>query len=507
MGSQDLMSINTVAARLGLSVHQLRRWELMFGLDIKRGRGQQRQYRPEDLTVLERIKELVEQGWPTSQIRPQIEAEGLITPRLIGVPQQPGNPEVVLESIIGFRNFAERRFIEISKQIDELRQLVISITLKQELAGEADSPWKPVKEEEEDSVETDTSPLEPPPQRPVEEITLGPQIAVSTDVQSRPAPPVQIPPPPRPEPQVQASSPVASAPSAPSSGTAAGLSSWANVPGDVAEREGSPFSEQGAEFSGADAESFENSEFDDDAEPVFSEASPAAEPAVSNAVPVTSASTGPVPSPPPSPPQAAVGAEYHIDEVTDQNYLTVLGKALDIIGWTDEQADEYAERTFQVPHWDELGRSYAEKMVAHIKSLLSGSSVGGEVEASPPPVSAPVPAPAPAPAPQPAPESDIEQESDVEQEPDEIGMEVTAAASDSGPSISSVVSSSSQGQHPGAGSSFAPDAFQGGGEDSNLPVPEPVIRSLGQVDDSQVSPPSPPAQDEESGGDEQSFNP
>ena len=86
----DLLSINAVAARLGLSVHQLRRWELMFGLEIKRGRGQQRQYRQEDLTVLERIRELVEQGWPTSQIRPQLEAEGLITPKLIGLPSAPG---------------------------------------------------------------------------------------------------------------------------------------------------------------------------------------------------------------------------------------------------------------------------------------------------------------------------------------------------------------------------------------------------------------------------------
>ncbi len=487
MGSQDLMSINTVAARLGLSVHQLRRWELMFGLDIKRGRGQQRQYRQEDLTVLERIRELVEQGWPTSQIRPQIEAEGLITPRLIGVPQQPGNPEVVLESIIGFRNFAERRFIEISKQIDELRQLVISITLKQELAGEADSPWKAVREEEEDIVETDTSPVEPPPQRPVEEITLGPQIAVSTDVQSRPAPPVQIPP--QPQPEAQASFRIASAPSAPSSGTAVGLSSGATLAGDTGEREGAPFSEQGAEFSGE--ESFEDSEFEADTEPVSSEVSSAAEPAVSNAVPASSASTGPVPPPPP--PQAVVSAEYHIDEVTDQNYLTVLGKALDIIGWTDEQADEYAEKTFQVPHWDELGRSYAEKMVAHIKSLLSGSSDGGEVETAPPP------------APQSAPEPSAQV--DVEEASDDLGMEVTSTVSDSGPSISSVVSSSGQGQPSGAGSSFAPDAFQGGGEDSNVPMPEPVIRSLGQVDDSQGSPPSPPVRDEEQGGDEQSFNP
>src|SRR5437762_2598275 len=97
MSQADLISINNVAAKLNLSVHQLRRWELMFGLDIKRGRGQQRQYRPEDMSVLERIKDLVEQGWPTSQIRPQLEAEGLITPKLIGVPTQPGNPEVMME--------------------------------------------------------------------------------------------------------------------------------------------------------------------------------------------------------------------------------------------------------------------------------------------------------------------------------------------------------------------------------------------------------------------------
>src|ERR1700752_21893 len=128
MTQGDLLSINSVAAKLGLSVHQLRRWELMFGLEIKRGRGQQRQYRAEDLTVLERIKELVEQGWPTSQIRPQLEAEGLITPKLIGLPAPPGNPEVLMESLIGFRNFAERRFIELSRQIDELRQLIISLT-------------------------------------------------------------------------------------------------------------------------------------------------------------------------------------------------------------------------------------------------------------------------------------------------------------------------------------------------------------------------------------------
>src|ERR1700752_3370934 len=133
MTQGDLLSINSVAAKLGLSVHQLRRWELMFGLEIKRGRGQQRQYRAEDLTVLERIRELVEQGWPTSQIRPQLEAEGLITPKLIGLPTAPANQELMMEAMIGMRSFTERRFIDLSRQIDELRQLLISLSLKQEL--------------------------------------------------------------------------------------------------------------------------------------------------------------------------------------------------------------------------------------------------------------------------------------------------------------------------------------------------------------------------------------
>lgn len=267
MASQDLMSINTVAARLGLSVHQLRRWELMFGLDIKRGRGQQRQYRPEDLSVLERIKELVEQGWPTSQIRPQIEAEGLISPKLIGVPTTPGNPEVVLESIIGFRNFAERRFIEISKQIDELRQLVISLSLKQELAGETDSPWQPVPaatREPEMVVE------EPRPKEPPREIEIGPEVNLAT---------------------------VDPAPAAPAQET----------------RE----------------------------------------------------------------------EEVILPEVTDQNYLTVLGRALDLIGWSDEEADEYSDRSFGIPHWDELGRSQAEKLIEHLSGLIRAGGGGGEAQLAP----------------------------------------------------------------------------------------------------------------------------
>lgn len=271
MASQDLMSINTVAARLGLSVHQLRRWELMFGLEIKRGRGQQRQYRPEDMTILERIKELVEQGWPTSQIRPQIEAEGLITPKLIGMPTPPGNPEVVLESLIGMRTFCERRFIEISRQIDELRQLVISLSLKQELAGEADSPWQPVEPAE--MVREEARPVLPP-----QEIAIGPEMNVAIGGQA----PVQ-------------------------SGTP-------------------PL----VDFAAA-------------------------------------------PLPPPTQQEEALS----LGEITDQNYLTVLGRALDLIGWTDEEADEYSEKTFSVPHWDELGRSQAERLVAHLVSLINQDKSGG----------------------------------------------------------------------------------------------------------------------------------
>lgn len=283
----DLLSINTVAARLGLSVHQLRRWELMFGLEIKRGRGQQRQYRPEDMTVLERIKELVEQGWPTSQIRPQLEAEGLITPKLIGMPQPPGNPEMLMEAMIGFRSFCERRFIEISKQIDELRQLMISITLKQELRGEISSPWQPLEEE-----------FAPPEQvLPVQEIEIGPSMNVA--------------PPPTPT-QMAAPTP---------SSSAAASSSSSALP-----------------------------------------ASPASPPTAPQTI-STSPSTAP-----PAPPKPSSGDVLGLGEITDQNYLTVLGRALDLVGWSDEQADGYSSKTFGISHWDELGRSQAEKLISVLQA-------------------------------------------------------------------------------------------------------------------------------------------
>ena len=255
MTTPDMLSINNVAAKLGLSVHQLRRWELMFGLEIKRGRGQQRQYRAEDLSVLERIKELVEQGWPTSQIRPQLEAEGLITPRLIGLPPAPGNPEVLMESLIGFRNFAERRFIEVSKQIDELRQLVISLSLKQELSGERTSPWQPVREE-----------FLPPerPALPPQEISIG---QMATEPPAPVAPPTF----------------------------------------DLTDEE-----------PAADAE-----------DSVF------------------------------------------IEELSDQNYLTVLGKVLDHVGWSDDQADQYCSKNFSIGDWTQLGRSHTEKFIEYLKTLVS----------------------------------------------------------------------------------------------------------------------------------------
>jgi hypothetical protein len=199
--------------------------------------------------VLERIKELVEQGWPTSQIRPQLEAEGLVSPKLIGLPTQPGNPEVLMEALIGFRSFAERRFIEISKQIDELRQLMISITLKQELQGESASPWQPMQTEFMPEVR----------HYPAEEINLGPAVNLN-----------------------------------------------------IASEETAPRAESSSVMG--------------------------------------------------------------LGEVTDQNYLTVLGRALDLVGWTDEQADSYSMKSFGIPHWDELGRSQAERLIIHLGAALQETS-------------------------------------------------------------------------------------------------------------------------------------
>ena len=287
----DLLSINTVAARLELSVHQLRRWELMFGLEIKRGRGQQRQYRPEDMTVLERIKELVEQGWPTSQIRPQLEAEGLITPKLIGMPQPPGNPEMLMEAMIGFRTFSERRFIEISKQIDELRQLMISITLKQELRGEISSPWQPLEEE-----------FMPPVQiQPAQEISIGPSVNMDPQVHHSPQPP-------------------AAAPFVPAV---------------------------------QDHNHAESDEADDEHNE---------QPISATAVLTAAAAAKPAGPKPSSTDTLGLG------DITDQNYLTVLGRALDMVGWSDERADEYSTKSFGVAHWDELGRSQAEKLISVLEA-------------------------------------------------------------------------------------------------------------------------------------------
>ena len=161
------------------------------------------------------------------------------------MPTAPANQEVLMEGIIGFRSFAERRFIDLSRQIDELRQLVISLSLKQELQGDrGTSAWTPIEEE-----------FTPPaPDRPMEEISIGP--------------------------------------------------------------------------------AFETLKL----------------------------------APKPTESQS-------LGEINDQNYLTILGKALDMIRWSDEQADQYSFQTFGIAHWDELGRSQAEKLVAHLNTLLEEETI------------------------------------------------------------------------------------------------------------------------------------
>ncbi len=348
MTQVDMLSINTVAAKLGLSVHQLRRWELMFGLEIKRGRGQQRQYRAEDLSVLERIKELVEQGWPTSQIRPQLEAEGLITPKLIGVPQQPGNPEMLMEAIIGLRSFSERRFIEISKQIDELRQLMISITLRNELRNEISSPWQPVEEE-----------FAPPPvERPAEEFNLGPAVNVqmpSPDIMPTMAPPVQR--------------------------TLPASFEPADLDDDEILDEMLPFELPSAVTPAAQPLMPQFQVPDPSTPPPLTGSSisaiiPPDEPtplaAIPEPVPAAVVPPSVLAAPVAAPVEVARKSAAHgLGEVTDQNYLTVLGKALDMIGWSDEQADQYSQTSFGVSHWDELGRSQAEKLITHLVEKLN----------------------------------------------------------------------------------------------------------------------------------------
>ncbi len=291
--SMDLMAINSVADRLGLSVHQLRRWELMFALEIRRGRGQQRQYRAEDVSVLERIKELVEQGWPTSQIRPQLEAEGLLTPKLIGLPSPVGDQEILVESVVGLRTFVERKFIDLSKQIEELRQLFITISLRQELQGELDAPWQPLSKELVSDVR----------QSQAEEIEIGPAINIAT-------PNFQI----------------------PSATAASSVSS-----------------------SSANALPLEDEEdFDEDYDDEIPDIAPTIPEKVESVTPQST--------------------PMGLGEITDQNYLTVLGRALDLVAWTDEQADTYSSKNFGIAHWDELGRSHAENLINHLAVLFEGKT-------------------------------------------------------------------------------------------------------------------------------------
>lgn len=294
----DLLSINSVAEKLGLSVHQLRRWELMFNLEIRRGRGQQRQYRNEDVSVLERIKELVEQGWPTSQIRPQLEAEGLLTPKLIGLPSPVGDQEILVESVVGLRSFVERKFIDLAKQIEELRQLFITITLKQELQDDIDSPWQPLAKE----LMTDTR------QNQAEEISIGPNIIMS-------APNTPVPPP-------------------ISSITSSSLGQQITNPTGAA--------------------SFSSAESDSGTQEI---------PTLAESLNPSKAET-----------KTAISTPMGLGEITDQNYLTILGRALDLVAWTDEQADNYSSKHFNIAHWDELGRSQAESLIHYLADLYEGKT-------------------------------------------------------------------------------------------------------------------------------------
>ena len=78
----------------------------------------------------------------------------------------------------------------------------------------------------------------------------------------------------------------------------------------------------------------------------------------------------PAPPEPPKAPAAPVQKGPFLGEITDQNYLTILGRALDLVGWSDEQADSFSVNRFKVPHWDELGRSQAEVLIEHLLNEL-----------------------------------------------------------------------------------------------------------------------------------------
>jgi hypothetical protein len=58
------------------------------------------------------------------------------------------------------------------------------------------------------------------------------------------------------------------------------------------------------------------------------------------------------------------------------------------VGWTDEQADSFSLKAFGVPHWDELGRSQAEKLIANLVSVaeqqLAAEPVGESEEVGQP---------------------------------------------------------------------------------------------------------------------------
>lgn len=118
--------------------------------------------------------------------------------------------------------------------------------------------------------------------------------------------------------------------------------------------------------------------YDDEAgeggESLPAEPAPAA-PAQFAPAPQASPAPAPLPVTPaaPAPPvMASLPQEPRgLGEVTDQNYLTVLGRALDLVGWSDEQADGYCQSTFGISHWDELGRSQAERLISHLQGLMT----------------------------------------------------------------------------------------------------------------------------------------